>query len=305
MVKNMKKKSNIAILLTVIAIALVISSCKKEKEEPQENDEPESLVKTLDLKDKQMDYLHFGNGEGRKLVILPGVALKSVMSSAEAIVSAYQTLAEDYDIYLFDHIRKEPEGYSIKDMADDTVSALKQLGLDHVNIMGVSMGGMVAQTITLNNPEMVDSLILCSTASKISDSYKDVFENWIRLAHEKDLKGLMESFGEKVYTPSFYEQYKDIIISSGEGTTDTDYQNFITSVSAVKGFNVYDELEKIKCPVLVLGAGLDQVLGVEGSLDIADKLNCEYYIYEDHGHGVYDEAPDYLTRIKAFFDKLK
>ncbi|MBR5341720.1 MAG: alpha/beta hydrolase [Erysipelotrichaceae bacterium] len=298
----MKKVKIITILLTVISIALTVSSCKKEKEEPVNDNEPGSLVKTLDLDGKQMDYLHFGNDEGRKLVILPGVALKSVMGSAEAIVSAYQTLAENYDIYLFDHIKLEPEGYSIDDMAEDTITAFKKLGLDHVKIMGVSMGGMVAQAIAIKNPETVDALVLCSTASKVSDSSKTVFETWIKLAKEKDLKGLMESFGEKVYTPSFYEQYKDIIVSSGEGTSETDYQNFIISNYAIVTFNDYDELERIKCPVFVIGAGLDLVFGPQESLDIADRLNCEYYIYEEHGHGVYDEAPDYLTRIKSFLD---
>ena len=301
----MKKKNNIAILLTVIAVALVISSCKKQKEEPKENDEPESLVKTLDLGDRQMEYINFGNKEGGKLVMLPGVALKSVMGSAEAIVSSYQVLAEDNDIYLFDHIKNEPEGYLIKDMADDTVTALKKLGLEHVSIMGVSMGGMVGQQIAIDHPEMVDSLVLCSTTSKVSGQSKDVISTWIRLAEEKDLKALMESFGENVYSPSFYEQYKDLIIASGDGASETDYENFIISSRAILAFNVYDELEKIKCPVFVLGAGQDKVLEPQESLDIAEKLNCEYYIYEGYGHGVFDEAPDYRDRIKEFLNKNK
>ena len=67
-----------------------------------------------------MDYLRFGNKDGEKFVILPGLALKSVMGSAEGIISAYSLLAEEYDVYLFDHVREEPEGYSIADMATDT-----------------------------------------------------------------------------------------------------------------------------------------------------------------------------------------
>ena len=54
MVINMKKIKNITILLTIISIAMAISSCKKDKEEPVNDNEPESLVKTLDLDGKQM-----------------------------------------------------------------------------------------------------------------------------------------------------------------------------------------------------------------------------------------------------------
>ena len=56
-----------------------------------------------------MEYIHFGKEGGETYVILPGLSLKSVLGSADAIKAAYKTLAEDYDIYLLDHIDKEPE----------------------------------------------------------------------------------------------------------------------------------------------------------------------------------------------------
>ena len=262
------------------------------------------MVKTLEFDGKQMDYISFGKEEGRKVVILPGLSLKSVMGSAEAIARAYSLLAEDYEIYLFDHIKAEPEGYKIEDMADDTLKAFDLLGLEHVDLMGVSMGGMIAQTIALKKGDVVDSLILCSTTSNVRNLDQSVFERWKKLAKEEDLNGLMESFGENVYSPSFYAKYKDIIIASGQGTTGQDYSNFLASLAGISNFNVYDKLEQIKCPVLVLGAGEDKVVGVQSSLDIANKLNCEYFIYEGYGHGVYDEAPDYLSHIKEFLDGL-
>ncbi len=127
-------------------------------------------------KNGEMEYLHFGNESGEKFVILPGVALKSVMGAAEAIKAAYATMTKDYDIYLFDHISVEPKGYSISDMAVDTLTAFEELGLDHVHLMGVSMGGMVSQTIALKAPERISALILCSTAMNTVHSNKLAFE---------------------------------------------------------------------------------------------------------------------------------
>ena len=263
----------------------------------------ESLVKSVDLNGKTMEYINFGNKEGDVLVILPGLSLKSVMGSAEAIVGAYGLLAADHEIYLFDHIKHEPEGYTIDDMAKDTVKAFETLGLEHVNLIGVSMGGMVSQVIALKRPDLVDSLILCSTTSNVKDLDPEVFETWKRLGEEKDAKALTASFGEKVYSPNFYEQYKDIILAGAEGVSDEDFNNFLVSVNAISEFNVYDELDRIKCPVLVLGAGEDRVVGVRSSLDIVEKLQCRYFIYECYGHGVYDEAPDYQSHIKEFLDE--
>ena len=247
-----------------------------------------------------MDYLHFGKEDGEKFVILPGLALKSVMGAAEAIISAYALIAEDYDVYLFDHIREEPEGYDIAGMAADTLAAFEELGLDRVHLMGVSMGGMVAQMLTLTAPQRVSSLVLCSTAMNTAHSDPAVFANWKALAEARNTPALMAAFGENVYTPSFYARYKDIIIASGDGATEQDYRNFLVSLEAIRGFDVHDRIRNIACPVFVLGAGDDRVLGAQAASDLAEALNCPYYIYEGYGHGVYDEAPDYLARIAAF-----
>ena len=260
-------------------------------------------VKTVTIGKKEMDYLRFGREDGGTFVILPGVSLKSVMNSAEAIVSAYALLAEQYDIYLFDHIREEPEGYTIEGMAEDTLAAMEQLGLETFLLMGVSMGGMVAQTIAGKAPEKVKALILCSTAMNMAHSDRETFAKWQALAEQKNAAGLMEAFGESVYTPSFYETYKDAIIALGEGTTDLDFQNFLISLNAIRNFDIQNKAKKIDGPVLVIGAGADRVLGTQASYDLIETLHADSFFYEGCGHGVYDEAPDYLTHIDAFLRK--
>ena len=52
----------------------------------------------------------------------------------------------------------------------------------------------------------------------------------------------------------------------------------------------------------MIAASDDRVLGAQ-VYDLIYQLQCESFIYEGYGHGVYDEAPDYLTHIKEFLDK--
>ena len=248
-----------------------------------------------------VNYLHFGNEAGEKFVILPGLALKSVLGSAEGIISAYSLLAKDYDMYLFDHIEEEPEGYGIADMAEDTLAAFDRLGLAHVHLMGVSMGGMVAQTIALKAPERVSSLILCSTAMNTVHANSAAFAKWKTLAEERNAPALMAAFGESVYTPAFYEKYKDLIIASGEGTTEQDFRNFLISLEAIRHFDVHEKIRQISCPVCVLAAEEDRVLGVKAAYELIEALHCPHYIYKGYGHAVYDEAPDFLSRVHTLF----
>jgi len=155
--------------------------------------------------------------------------------------------------------------------------------------------------MALKEPQTVRSLMLCSAAARVEDP--GALRTWLALAEKQDLPALMQSFGEYVYTPSFFAQYKDLIIASGNGASDQDFKNFVISLKGTIGFSCYDRLRDIRCPAIVIGASEDRVLGVQASYDLARRLSCESFIYEGRGHGVYDEAPDYLTHIKGFLDK--
>lgn len=292
----MKIKKLLAALFLLIA-----AGCAAEKKEDTVIINEDGL-NTVKLGEKEMDWFRFGNENGPKVIILPGISLKCVTGSKDAIIGAYSLLAENYDVYLLDHIRIIPEGYEIHDMAEDTVRAIRAIGLDEVSIMGVSHGAMMAMDMAISNPDLIHSIMLCSAAARIDDPTP--LETWKKLAEERNLPALMEAFGEYVYTPSFYEQYKDIIIASGQGASEQDYSNFVISVEGTLDFDCYDQLEKISCPAFVIGASEDKILGVQASYDLVEKLHCKSFIYEGYGHGVYDEAPDYLTHIKAFLDEV-
>ena len=110
-------------------------------------------------------------------------------------------------------------------------------------------------------------------------------------------------FAKAVYTPSFFEQYKDAIIASIDGSTRQDIRRFALFARKIKDFDIYGEIDRITCPMLVIGGGKDKLIDVQASRDIAEKTGAELYIYEKYGHAVYDEAPDIKYRLFEFFTK--
>ena len=250
-----------------------------------------------------MNHIKFGNGD-KNFVIIPGLSIHSIMGLADAIKDAYKIFAKDYTVYVFDRKEDIKENYSIKDMADDTATAMKELGISGACILGVSQGGMIAQLIAMDYPKLVKKLVLASTLSKPNKTFTDIGSRWIELARKKDERGLIESFVDNIYSDKTLASYRDVLISSNLGITDKEYERFIILTSACKTFNSYDKLKEIKCPVLVIGAKEDKVVTAEGSKEIADKLGCEIYLYGDgYGHGVYDEAEDYKQRCLEFFER--
>ncbi len=259
-------------------------------------------IETIRTEYMEMKYFRFGSGS-RHFVILPGLSLTSVLGSADAVAAAYDCFAKEYTVWLFDRRTDLPPVYPVREMAHDTAGAMKALGIRDAYIFGASQGGMMAQFLAIDHPELARAIVLGSTAARVPEL--SGIREWTRLAEEGDAKGLTLSFSEMVYTPAFFAQYKDLILAMADGVTKEDLARFVILAKGTEGMNAYDELDRIQCPVLVLGAAQDRVLGCAKSKEIADRLGCELYIYEDYGHAVYDEAPDYKDRILRFFDRIK
>ena len=258
------------------------------------------MIKTVSLDGMTMNYFRFGNENADPLVIIPGVALKSVMLSAQMIAAQYNTFNEDRNVYVFDRREDMPEEYSVYDMAEDTAKAMDTLSLKNADVYGVSQGGMIALIMAVKRPELVNKLALCSTASYVPDMSREVMSIWIEYAEKKDMTLLMQSFADNIYTKDYCEKYRDAFAIFGETVTDEDLHRFIISVKGCEGFDMTGQLDGIKCPVLVIGADKDKIFGEVPSRVIAEHTNSELYIYSDQAHGVYDENQDVLIRIKRF-----
>lgn len=247
-------------------------------------------------------YFSFGRGDV-PFVMLPGIFTKSILTLAELVAMAYQQFAQDFRIYVFDRRTDIEPDCTIDSCAEDTAEAMDRLGLKNACVFGVSMGGMIAQSLAVKRPDLVGRLVLGSTASRISPDAARLLDSISELAGRNDTAALYEAFAKAVYTPSFYEKYQKAIMLSMQGSTDEDIRRFVLLTEAIKKFDIYGELDKVKCPLLVIGAGEDGILGVQASRDIAEKTGAELYIYEGYGHAAYDEAEDYKDRLFEFFTR--
>lgn len=260
-------------------------------------------IKTVETDSFSMEYFTFGHGD-EVLVILPGLSVQSVMPLADTVADAYKVLADNYTVYLFDRRKDIPKGFSIKDMAHDTVEAFKALGLDSVYLMGASQGGMIAMIMAIEQPEMIKKLVLCSSSAYVDDGVFELFDEWIRLAEEEKAEELYLSFGENLYPPEIFEQSRGLIVESAKSVTREDMERFIIMAESIRGFDVIKDLKKIECPVQVIGSRDDRALGPDASPMIADSLDQKnepvLYMYDGFGHAVYDTAPDVKERILEF-----
>jgi len=261
---------------------------------------PIETVKTDGL---EMRYFRFGRGE-RPFVILPGLSVKSVMDSAEAVAEAYAMFAEEYTVYVFDRRSRLPAVYTVRDMGRDTAAAMAALGLRDVYLFGASQGGMIAQVIAIEHPELVNRVVLGSTASHAEKALSPLFDRWIALAEAGDGVGLYLAFGEAIFPPEVFEASRQALSDAGRTVTDEELRRFVILAKGTEDFSVAGELDRIRCPVLAIGSYEDRVLDSDATMEIAERLDLppqELYLYTGYGHAAFDTAPDYKERILRFF----
>ena len=245
-----------------------------------------------------MDYVKFGSGS--PLVILPGISGAPITDSAQAIANAYAQFADTRTVYVLDRIQNLPDGYSVQNMANDTAQAMQVLGISNADVFGASQGGMIALCLAINYPQLVGKLAVCSTLSRPNDISTATFTTWVQLAKQGDVVCLNKDMFGRIYSAQYLTTYKqafDKLQSSGGNAELSKIQ--ILSQACID-FNVYDQLDKISCPTLVVGSTDDKVLGTVGSRQIADKLHCKLVLH-DSSHALYDELSDFVDMLYQFF----
>lgn len=259
----------------------------------------------VNIGDTDMDYVSFGYGS-KTLVLLPGLSdgLVTVKGKALLLAKPYRIFFKNYTVYMFSRKNKMPEGYSIRDMAADQARVLQNLGITKACVMGVSQGGMIAQYLAIDCPEMIEKLVIAVSAPKVNEVIQDCVGRWIQFAEQGDHKSLMIDIAEKGYSEKYLKKYRTLYPILGKIGRPENYNRFFINANAILGFDAYEELDKIACPTYIIGGNEDKTVGVKASYEMKDKIkDSELYIYKGLGHAAYDEAKDFNGRIYEFLLK--
>lgn len=259
--------------------------------------------KNIKIRQSDVDYVRFGKGS-KTLIIIPGLGdgLRTVKGMAVPLALMYKKFAKKYTVYVFSRRNNLPKGFTTQEMAQDIVEAMDLLNIPNADILGVSQGGMIAQCIAISNPEKVNHLVLVVTSSKNNEMMNNVVENWIHLAEKQDFKNIFIDTAEKSYSEEYLKKYRKYYNLLWRLSKPKDYKRFIIQANSCLAHNVYDDLDKIKCPTLIIGGKQDRIVGANASKELADKIeSSELYLYENYGHAVYEEAKDFNDRVLNYF----
>lgn len=254
------------------------------------------------LEDFDMDYIRFGSGE-RVLVVLPGVGdgLKTVKGMALPFAVMYRSLAKKFTVYMFSRrVRLDPS-MGTREMAGDLSRAMEALGITKAAVVGISQGGMIAQWLAIDHPELVDRLVLVVTIARPNPVIRDAIRTWQEMARRGDYKGIMVDTAERAYSEKRLKTARILYSLLGNVGKPKSFRRFRIQARSCIKHDAYDELGRISCPVLVIGGTDDRIADGQASVEIAERIpGSRLKMYDGLGHGLYEEAPDFWEEVAAF-----
>ncbi len=256
----------------------------------------------LPLQDGTMDVIRFGRGP-KALVMIPGVGdgLKTVKGMALPFALMYRALAGDFTVWVFSRRDPLPPQTGTRDMAEDLNRALEALGLSAAAVVGVSQGGMIAQWLAIDHPDKVSRLVLTVTLGRPTPTVEGAVRCWTEMAKRGDYKGIMLDTAERSYSGKRLRQARLTCRLMGNIGRPRSFDRFLTQAASCLTHDASALLGRIACPTLVIGGTDDRIVTGEASREIAEAIpGSQLYLYEGLGHGLYEEAPDFLQRIRAF-----
>lgn len=253
----------------------------------------------LNVRGMQFDFITFGKGT-KPLIMIQGLNTRGIKGAALSLAFRYRMFAKDHKVYLFDRRAVVPEGITVRDMASDIAMAMDTLGIRNADVFGVSQGGMIAQYLAIDRPDLVKKLVLAVTLSKNNDTVIQVVGNWIELVQRGAMKEMVEDMAEKMYSEAYVKRYRPFMPLLTVLQRPKDVNRFVILAKACLTCNTYELLDRIRCPVLVLGGGQDKVVTGGASEEIAAKLGCRIHMYDSLGHAAYEEAKDFDRMVYEF-----
>ena len=247
-------------------------------------------------------WISFGHGT-ENIVMIPGLGDGLITVKGKAFLgnTLFPKLASSYRMTVISR-KNNLEIYSdTRSMARDQAEAMEELGIRKAHVIGISQGGMIAQHLAADNPQLIDKLILVATCPRSNPMIEGNIMRWFDMANFLDYSGLITDMNEKAHPEKYMKKLRPLIPLISLFGRPLSYERFMIQGKACLSQDASKRLSGITSPTLIMGGELDETLGPEPSRELNRAIpGSKLYMYPDHGHALYEDAKDFCDRIDSF-----
>ncbi len=220
-----------------------------------------------------------------------------------------QALGDDYAYVLHD---KRGHGlsevgttpYTIEAHADDLAALLDHLSVRHAIIWGLSVGGLIAQSLYVKRPDLVRALVLSNTAHKIGSA--EMWNERIGKIERDGLAPLVEPVMERWFTPAFRTPDNPLYAGARTMLARQDARGYAATCAAIRDANFTGVAGQIAVPALCVAGDADGSTPPDLVRELAALIpNSQFAIVEACGHIPCLEQPEaYAATVRSFLKTL-
>lgn len=196
-----------------------------------------------------------------------------------------------------------PKGaYTLDQLADDALALLKGLGIARMHWVGLSMGGMIGQTLALKAPQVFASLSLCDTSSRVPAEARPQWADRIKTAETQGMEPLVEPTLGRWFTAPFRERRKDVIAKVAAMIRNTPPAGYAGCCHAISALDLTDKISAIKLPTIAIVGADDPGTPVAAHQVIHEKIaGSRLEIIPSAAHLANMEQPEAFNKALSGF----
>jgi len=238
------------------------------------------------------------SGKGPHLVFIEGLGVGTWIWEKQRPDFSQHFTTIIYDNRGMGKSEKPAGPYSISMMADDLAALLDALKISKAHVLGVSMGGFIAQDFALRYPQKVDRLVLVATSAGGLDhvpmSSEVLSQMFANDGAPRDVirRKLALAYSEEFMKTDAVEHLIDLRVSDPQPP-----QAYMAQATAGATFNLSEKVKEIKAPCLIVAATGDRLVPVANAHNLSKKIpHNQLKIYEGYGHQFFVEMSDRFNR---------
>ncbi len=247
-----------------------------------------------------IDLFYRDDGEGQPVLFIQGLGVDHRGWGAVTRPLAKRFRCISYDNRDVGRSSTVDSQYDVLDMAADAIGLLDALGIEPVDVVGTSMGGVIAQEIAIRHPERVRRLALVTTYTSGDPRGSAIFEGQALLRRTLSREDYCRATFWSVYSHLDYRREDGFIEQMIARTAGNDlwqpqdaYERHVRAVTAA---NTEGRLDQISAPTLILAGAEDILTPMRFSQRLArDIPNNRLEVIEGAGHGMIWSHPDVVV----------
>lgn len=192
-----------------------------------------------------------------------------------------------------------PGPYTIDMLSDDAIAICEALDLRDVTFVGLSIGGLIAQSFAIKRPDLTKALVLMDTAAKIGTA--EMWDERIATLRGGGIASISDSILSRWFGPTFLagpeaSQWRNMLER-------TPLEGYIACCEALAAADLTDGCARIHCPAIAIAGALDGATPPALVAETAKLCNAAFHFVEDAGHLPCVEKPDAVAALITDFLK--